>query len=63
MDKQSCDTALPGVPSWITPELIADTIRAWQPYYAQPLTDRDAVGILMGVGNLFHALSEAVSQT
>lgn len=63
MDKQSLDPALQGIPSWITPELIADTVRVWQPYYTEPLTAKDAVGILMGVGNLFHALPEAVSQT
>ncbi len=57
MDKQSCHTALPGVPSWITPNLIADTISAWQRYYAEPLTAKDAIGILMGVGNLFASLS------
>ena len=57
MDKQSLDPALQGIPSWITPELIADTVRVWQPYYTEPLTAKDAVGILMGVGNLFTSLS------
>ena len=57
MDKQSFDPRLQGIPSWITPELIADTIRAWQPYYTEALTAKDAVGILMGVGNLFASLT------
>ena len=57
MDKQSLDPALRGIPSWITPELIVDTVRTWQRYYTEPLTVQDAVGILMGVGNLFASLS------
>ncbi len=47
-----------GLPLWITPELISENIRVWQPYYAQPLTVQDAVGILVGVGNLFAVLAE-----
>ena len=57
MDKQPLDPALQSIPSWITPELIADTVRTWQRYYTKPLTANDAVGILMGVGNLFASLS------
>ena len=57
MDKQSLDPALQGIPPWITPELIADTVRTWQRYYTEPLTAKDAVGILMSVGNLFTVLS------
>ena len=57
MDKQPLDPVLQGIPSWITPELIADTIRTWQRYYTEPLTAKDAVGILVGVGNLFASLS------
>lgn len=47
------DTVLP---SWITPELIEDTIRVWQPYYAEPLTQQDAIAILQNVGKLFDVL-------
>ncbi len=61
MDKQAADTALQGLPSWITPELISETIRSWQPYYAQPLTVQEAIGILLGVGNLFAVLSGSSS--
>ncbi len=58
MDKSALDTALlQGLPSWITADLISETIRAWQPYYAQPLTVQDAIGILLGVGNVFAVLS------
>ena len=45
------------LPAWITADLIAETLRAWQPYYAQPLTPEDAIGILLNVGNLFGVLS------
>lgn len=38
-----------GAPSWITPELIRDTIETWQPYYAQDLTIEDALTILLSV--------------
>ena len=48
-----------GAPSWITPELVADTIETWQPYYTQDLTADDAVEILMGVGNLFKVLKKS----
>ena len=46
-----------GLPAWITADLIAETLRAWQPYYAQLLTPEDAIGILLNVGNLFGVLS------
>ncbi len=57
MDRLPPDLSLQGLPSWITPDLIAETIGAWQPYYAQRLTPEDAIGILLSVGNLFGFLS------
>ncbi len=48
---------LAGAPSWITAALIAQTLRVWQPYYAQRLTAADALGMLLDVGRLFGALS------
>jgi hypothetical protein len=47
-----------GAPSWVTLELIEDTIRVWQPYYEQPLTVEDALSILMNFGQLTDVLSE-----
>ena len=41
-----------GAPRWITPELLADTLRVWQPYYGN-LTSHDALSIITNVGNLF----------
>lgn len=44
------------LPAWITDELIAETLEVWQPYYADRLTEQDAIGILLGVGRLFDQL-------
>ena len=57
MDRLPPDLSLQGLPSWITPDLIAETIGAWQPYYAQRLTPEDAVDILLGVGSVFAVVS------
>ena len=46
----------PGAPSWVTSELIAQTIETWQPYYRDCLTEQDALDILMSVGRLFEIL-------
>ncbi len=37
---------------WITPLLIAQTIKTWQPYYSEPLSVDDAIEILQNCGNL-----------
>ena len=47
---------LPDVPGWITPELLADTLETWQPYYAEQLTVADSLAILLSVSRLFDAL-------
>jgi hypothetical protein len=44
-----------GAPRWVTPELLADTLRVWQPYYGN-LTPQDALSIIMDVANLFDVL-------
>jgi len=46
-----------GTPAWITPELVALTIRVWQPFYDSPLTVADAVTMLGNVSRLFGVLS------
>lgn len=56
------DTAHPGCPAWITPALIAETIRVWQPYYSEPLTTEDAVAMLQTVGRLLETLSRESSR-
>ena len=45
-----------GAPAWITDELMEDTRKTWQPYYAELLTDTDLLEILLDVGRLFDAL-------
>jgi hypothetical protein len=50
-----------GTPDWITPELIEQTIRVWQPYYQATLTPEEAVTMILGVGRLFQALSSGAS--
>lgn len=43
----------PGAPSWITAELIAYTLRVWQPQYDEHLTEDEAVEILWNVSRLW----------
>jgi hypothetical protein len=45
-----------GAPAWITPQLMAQTIETWQPYYRDSLTAQEAVDILLGVGRLLDIL-------
>ena len=44
-----------GAPRWVTPELLADTLRVWQPYYGN-LTPQDGLSIILNVSNLFDVL-------
>ena len=46
-----------GAPDWITPELVEETIRVWQPYYAEILSPEEAVTMIQSVGRLYQALS------
>lgn len=48
-----------GAPAWVTAELLADTVAAWQPYYAEDLTTDDALEILLAAGRLLEALGDA----
>jgi len=44
-----------GAPRWVTPELLADTLRVWRPYYLN-LTHQDGLSIILNVSNLFDVL-------
>jgi hypothetical protein len=44
------------IPEWITPALIAETKAVWRPYYAEDLTDEQAVALLIPVGVLYEVL-------
>jgi len=46
-----------GAPAWVTPELIAHTLRVWQRFCEQPLTPDDALEIIMGAGQLIQSFS------
>ena len=48
----------PGAPSWVTVELISTTIETWQPYYSIPVTEHDALGIILDVGRLLQVVQE-----
>ena len=41
-----------GSPEWMTPALIRETIELFSPFYADPLTEHDAVEILQNTGML-----------
>lgn len=47
----------PGTPAWISPELLAQTLVTWQPYYQEPLTPEEAVAIIRSVGRLVDVLA------
>ena len=46
-------------PNWASDELISMTIEVWQPYYAHPLTEQNAIEILLNVAALFDAFGDA----
>jgi hypothetical protein len=55
----ACSKSVPaGAPAWVTLELIEQTIRVWQPYYADPLTSDAALAIIQSVGRMIEVLSE-----
>jgi len=39
-----------------TPELVELTLKTWQPYYKEPLTIDDAIGMIRSVGLMFDVL-------
>ena len=49
-------------PAWITDELVACTLKTWQPYYSRQLTRSDAIDILMAAGNLIDYLEASDEQ-
>lgn len=56
--QQISDSSLPpGTPEWVSAELLALTIRTWQPYYSEPLTPEEAIAIIRNVGRLMDVLT------
>lgn len=45
----------PGAPEWITPELMRETHRVWDVYYAERLTPIEALAIIIDIGRLCDA--------
>lgn len=45
-----------GAPKWVTSDLIAATLRVWQPYYTTRLSVHDALAMLLGTGRLMDVL-------
>ena len=46
-----------GAPAWVTPELIEQTLRVWQPFYQHQLIPNDALEIIRGVAGIVDVLS------
>jgi hypothetical protein len=58
MDRRERVVEVPaGAPRWVMVELIEQTIRVWQPYYANPLTVDDALAIMLAAVRLMESLS------
>jgi hypothetical protein len=47
-----------GAPSWVTADLIKQTIKVWQRFYPTPLTADDALAIILNVAELIDVLSQ-----
>lgn len=59
----ACANPVPaGAPSWVDAQLIEQTIRVWQPYYAEPLTPEDALAIIQSVGRLIEDFQREPAQ-
>jgi hypothetical protein len=61
LENASASIVPAATPDWITPHLIAETIRVWQPYYRDVLTPEEAVTMIRNVGRLYQALSSEPS--
>ena len=56
-DGEAAPDLPPGLPGWVTADLLALTLEVWQPYYADPLTVEDAAAMLTGAGRLLSVLT------
>lgn len=46
-----------GTPSWISSELVEQTLKVWQPRYSESLSVEDAIAILTGASRLMRTLA------
>lgn len=51
-----------GAPDWVSAELLAETVAAWQPYYEKELTVDDALEIVLAVGRLTDILGHPANE-
>ena len=49
-------------PTWITDDLVACTLKTWQPFYSKQLTRSDAIEMLLAAGNLIDYLEPSDEQ-
>ena len=47
------------IPDWVDDDLVAQTIRVWEPYYDRPLAKADAAELLRTISQLVDALLNA----
>lgn len=47
-----------GAPAWVTPELLAHTLRVWQPHYRELLTEWEALDMLLNAAQLVRLLAD-----
>lgn len=47
---------------WITPDLIRSTVRVWSARYGRPVTEAEAVTILLAAGRLLEVLTPAAEE-
>ena len=47
-----------GAPSWVTEELIEETIRVWQRFYEEPLASEQALALILTTSELLAAMEE-----
>ncbi len=52
----------PGTPSWVTPALVAHTLRVWQPRYTVPLSVDDAIAMILSASHLLKVLWPSMAQ-
>jgi hypothetical protein len=52
-----------GYPNWITPELIARTLQVWRERWPSPMTEADAIDILVTVGRLAEVITSPSTES
>lgn len=52
-----------GLPSWVTPEAVAETRTVFEPLYGHRLSDADVAEILIGTDRMFRLFSSTPTQS